>query len=287
MNKNDHIKLIIALISFFLVGFSIAQGDSNRIIFPGFEFEIDSVERLYGDNVALRKKADKESSAVDTLSIGEKVTILQKTKETIEINGLNSFWYKVRSKSGTGYIAGGLIAKDSKTIGSDTYLLIYAGGDREDYGATVRCRLLASDGDFYGHEFSVNTSAFYIEAFDDRGIQGINNMLKINLFAEACGVDGGEVYLFNDGTKLIKTLELSQVSDGGVFWFREEIKFPDEAYWGENTLVYEREFGEMINEDLQITRAVNHTLPIVWENGAFTPDINTLELDEDLESQEE
>ncbi len=115
-------KLTIALISFFLVGFSIAQDDSNRIIFPGFEFEIDSVERLYGDNVVLRKKADKESSAADTLSIGEKVTILQKSKETIEINGLNSFWYKVRSKSGTGYIAGGLIAKDSKTIGSDTYL---------------------------------------------------------------------------------------------------------------------------------------------------------------------
>lgn len=271
-------KLLLISISVFTALVASAFDENTRVVYTYTDFEEGSLERMYGDNVVLRKKPNAESGALDTLSIGQEVEIIRKMEDTIRVNGRVSNWYKVKAGGTVGYVAGGLISLDYREIDGDLFLLIYAQGD--EYRPKVRCRVLRKDGEFYGHEFQPNNSAFYLSVSGNKGLEGVKNILCINLFAEACGVDGGQVYLFNDGERLIEAIHLSRVSDGGVFWFSEEIKFPDESYWGANTCIYEREYGEPIDEEFGIMRSVVHTMPIKWENGAFTPNPKDIEFDE-------
>lgn len=279
--KIVQITLVLFLCSNFYT--AKAQEEDTRVIREYADFEVGSEERMYGDRVVLRKDANGESKALDTLAIGAKVTIVKKMDETKEVNGRESHWYKVKHAGKLGYVLGGFISLDHRTIGDDTYLIIYA-GQADDYGTTVRCRVLNASGEFYGHEFWVGNSSFYLETFEDRGITDIKNMLCVNLYAEACGVDGGQVYLFNDGKRLSKGLELNRVSDGGVFWFVESVTFPEDGYWGENVVGIEREFGEVVDESLNLTRAVTYNLTLTWKDGAFYPPYEKIDFDQ-IESE--
>lgn len=269
-------KTILIISGLILSSLCFAQGENNRIVSSYYEFEEGSHELLYGDNVVLRKQASRDSEALDTLSIGTELVILKRMQETIEVNGAQSNWYKVKYGKKTGFLPGGLIALDHKEIDNDQFLVVLA-GDMEN--PVVRCRVLKMDGNYYGHESHINTPVFYIEVFDDRGVDSIENMLCVNLFAEACGVDGGQIYLFNDGSRLIEAIQLSSVSDAGVFWFNEKLTFPEDESGYPGAILYEREVGEPVNEEMFWTRSVTHTLVLQWQNGQFTPDKKEMEFD--------
>jgi uncharacterized protein YgiM (DUF1202 family) len=275
------IKITIALAITSFAFNSHAQYDDQRVVSSYYEFEEGSTEHLYGDDVILRKKAANDSYPIDTLSIGDEVTILKRTKEVMLCYGLESNWYKVQVGGKTGYILGGFIALDQVKIEDVTYLVIVAGVEENEYEYKVRSRVLKANGDYYGHESSLNTNSFYLEVFDDRGVKGIDNMLRINLFAEACGMDGGEIYLFNKGDKLVEAIQLSSVSDGGVFWFRETITFPDDENNYGDAVYYERELGHYLDDEMQITRSVSHELELQWEDGKFSPNIREIEFAEE------
>lgn len=273
------IKSTVILLTLFLSVNGIGQ-EENRILDYAFEFEKGSTELLYGNQVVFRSKPTASSDALDTLSICEKIKIIEKSNEITMINGQESNWYKVKAKGKTGFILGGLIALDHKEINGKTYLVSKAFHDERLY---ARVRVVDKNKEFYGHETELVTHAFSIAVYSDRGIDGIEDMIKINLFAEACGVDGGEFYLFNDGKQLVEALHLTSVADGGVFWFHESVRFPDEENGNENELVYIREFGESMNEELNWMKSTTHTLTIKWIDGKFSPDIKTFDFEEEPE----
>lgn len=269
-------KTILIISGFIFSCLCFGQDEDNRIVSVYYEFEEGSRELLYGDKVVLRKQASRDSEALDTLSIGTELLIIKRMQETIEVNGAESNWYKVKSGKKTGFVPGGLIALDHKEINNDQFLVILA-GDKEN--PVVRCRVLKQDGNYYGHESQINTPVFYVEVFDDRGVDSIENMLCVNLFAEACGVDGGQIYLFNDGNRLIEAIQLSSISDAGVFWFNEKLTFPEDEYGYPGAILYEREVGEAMDEEMLWTRSVTHTLVLQWQNGQFTPNKKEMEFD--------
>lgn len=271
-------KKLITVAFALVATFSFSQdyyGDRG-IVSYWHEFKTDSTELLYGDNVVLRKKPSKDGRAIDTLSIGSEVTILKKTEEQITVNGKASHWYKVKTNTGTGFIAGGLIALDSREHNGGTYLVITAGPEDDQ---KFRVRYL-KEGDFYGKEGDLYTGAFQIAVTGGKGVDGIEGILTIELIAEACGVDGGQTYIFNDGEKLYNAIHCSSVGDGGVFWFGEELEFPEERGWGDH-ITYEREYGESMDEELNHSRAVVNTLVLQWKDGALYPDISEIDFDED------
>jgi hypothetical protein len=235
------------------------------------QFQPGSVQLLYGDNVVLRKKPSADAKAIDTLGIASEVTILQNTKEPILINGRKSTWYKVKTANTTGYIAGGLIALDTAAYNGGMYLVIAAGAEDD---MRFRVRYL-KNGDYYGKEGRLGHGQFGLEVDDNRGIKSIEGMLIIQLFAEACGHDGGQHYIFNDGERLYNAMHCSSVADGGVFWFDEKLEFPDEREWGDH-VTYTREFGEFIDEELNLTREIVHQLPLTWTENGFEPNIQEI-----------
>jgi hypothetical protein len=283
----NHVKRYFFFCFLLISNFSISQYTGQRVVGSSYEFEEGSTERLYGDRVVLRDKPSSTATAMDTLSIGSEVQIVQKTEEKSSLNGLDWNWYKVKVGRKTGYILGGLIALDHIAYSEDVvYLVTIAGTNRttEDWeyiDYKVRARALAPTGEFYGHESKLNTSSFYIEAFGNRGVEGIDEILVINLFAEACGVDGGEIYVFNDGSRLMEAFQLTKLFDGGSFWFTEKVMFPDDdKNWGNGTIIYTREQGETMNEELGWTKATINTLELKWESDHSTPNIEEFEFGE-------
>lgn len=278
VRKSCPMKKLLVLASIFFAMHSFSQEYSDDLGICDYynEFEENSTEVLYGDNVVLRKKPSKDAKALDTLRIGSEVTILKNTRQKITVNGRESNWYKVASKNGTGYIAGGLIALDAKEFNGGTYLVI-AAGPKDNQKFRVR---YLKDGDFYGKEGDLYTSAFQIHVSDSKGVEGITSILTIELFAEACGVDGGKTYIFNDDERLYYVMHCSEIGDGGVFWFVEELEFPVDREWGDH-ITYEREYGESIDEDMNCTRAIRHTVVVEWKDGALFPDVSEMDFEEE------
>ena len=266
--------------------FSTAQTEDQRIVSSDYEFKKGSTEYLYGDNVVFRAAPSASAKAIDTLSIGSKIKIIRKTEETMVLNGLDWNWYEVKVGRKTGFILAGLIALDRVLYDDVIYLVTVAGikmitEDSEYLDYKVRTRVLLANNEFYGHETALNANLFYIEAFGNRGLDGIENMLCIHLYAPACGLYGGEIYLFNNGDRLFKGIGLTTVADGGVFWFSESVVFPEDENGDDGVLIYERENGVAMNDEMNWTRATVHRLILKWENEQFTPNIEEFEFGED------
>ena len=267
------ILTIIALLFPFL---STSQ-DDIRYIDYNFEFKNGSTELMYGDNVVLRADENTASNALDTLHIGQAVEIIKQGKTTGTVNGKESDWYKVRANNKVGYVLGGWIALDHKEINGNTYLIIYAERNEEMY---ARTRVLSKDGTFYGHETKLNTSTISLDVDDNKGLKGVEDMCIIRMHAEACGVVGGHVYLFNNGEKLSEVFRTLHMSEAGMFWFSEDIEFKGEAYWEENIAFFSQENGEYKDESMDWTQAVINTVKITWDGEKFSPDVRELNFGE-------
>ncbi|XOV66339.1 MAG: SH3 domain-containing protein [Fluviicola sp.] len=262
------------LITFALIAnLGLAQYDYQnvRVLNADYEFEEGSTEILYGDNVVLRKKPSGSAKALDTLSIGSEITILENTNKQITVNGKKSVWYKVETSSSTGYIAGGFIALDSRKVNGGTYMVIMAKAEETE---KFRVRYL-KNGEYYGKEGDLQTYSFVLRAHDDRGVEGIESMVLIDFMAESCGVDGGFTYLFNDGQRLIKAMHCAEIGDGG-YWFSEKLTFPDEREWGTH-IDYEREVGRPMNDEYSWYQSQKDVVTIQWKGDHFEPNVEDID----------
>ena len=133
----------ISLVLFVLCLFPFASSaqwlyEGKKIIgYFDNEFEKDSTYLLYGDKVILRDQASSNGKALDTLSIATSVKIISKSSKKIELNGIEWNWYKVKSKHGTGYVAGGLLASDFRKINGGIYLVCLS-QEKENVFAKIR-----------------------------------------------------------------------------------------------------------------------------------------------------
>ena len=157
------------------------------------------------------------------LKIGTKITIIKKTKNTLNYNGIESPYYKVKYNNKVGYILGGLISLDRKEIKNSKYFFVYKKtGDK--YSIIIRhinekSELIENSSILKTYEFSFEVSA-------NNEIKDLENILFVNYLAEACGLDGGGIFFFKTNTELKKVFEISQVSDAGIYWFEEKLIFP-------------------------------------------------------------
>lgn len=266
---------LVLIVSSFQI---LAQDDYERVAYPYKFFEKGTTQYMYGDNVVLRSEPNVEAKAIDTLSIGTSLVIMNQTNQEVTINGFTTIWYKVKVGRKLGYVAGNLIAASHILSEGKLYMAIYA--QNNEY-MKLRCRVLKADGEYYGHEIDLPTSSFYIDTKTAKSLEGVENVLVVNLFAEACGVDGGEILLFDTGSKLFKAIHLSRVSDAGVFWFREQLLFPEDEGGVYDSFVFEREYGEFMDEELMWTKSTTNSIYIQWKGDHFEPDIVNMEFGEE------
>lgn len=73
---------------------------------------------------------------------------------------------------------------------------------------------------------------------------------------------------------LKKVFEITQVVDGGVYWFNEELIFPTDENGVKNKIVYIKEYGEYFDEDTNWYETKKVSRELEWKNGEISPKID-------------
>lgn len=234
-------------------------------------FEVNETVSVFGDNVKLRSQPNTSSETQKVLKIGDQVTILQKEESTHNYNGINWNWYKVKHDNTIGYVIAGLLSLDTKQHEETEYLAsLKKKGD--DFYIIIRAKSIFAGGNFENgkpyieHENIYNSDAsFVLNVFGDRGVKEVENMLFVEYMPEGCGIRGGGYYLFLYQGKLVKAIELYEMSDAGIFWNSETVVFPNDKDGIKDKILFKSEHGETLDETMNRTRVTTETCHFTWQ----------------------
>jgi hypothetical protein len=206
-------------------------------------FAVDSQYFTLVTDANLRDKPGTQSKVLTKLPIGTAVTVLAVSEETYTQRGVILPWVKVRAElTGTpmmGYLWGGFLALAHIQTPDEEYMpnrgVLYLTGvaayDTTKHELTVQVRVAKDNKELAKTEFVTVGDLSYYPSFglDFSPFDNVKALLYVNYYYPACGYASGNNLLFwqEDG-KLVKVLETSSVSDGGVFYSAETYILPTE-----------------------------------------------------------
>ncbi|MAU26926.1 MAG: hypothetical protein CMH48_06860 [Muricauda sp.] len=232
-------------------------------------FAPGEVVYLFGDDVKLRSQPTTESGVIKILDIGTELTVLEKTENSWPYRGIESPFYKVDYKGTTGYVLGGLISLEKKELNGSTYLFGYSRSGDLEY---LNIRSPKPDGSFTENTLRLAHSGITIQGHGNKGLTGVDGILYINYRAEACGMQGGGIYCFQEGHRLIPAARLTQISEAGVFYRWETFVFPTDQEGVAGKILFKKEQGENLDDDSKWYKITTETRELVWANGRLVPD---------------
>ncbi|WP_299677834.1 SH3 domain-containing protein [uncultured Tenacibaculum sp.] len=232
----------------------------------GERFKINETVMLFGDNVRLREEPNMNAKVLKTLKIGEEVTVLSsgiEDEKPIPDNEIVWEWYKVKYKNIEGYVYESLLSLDYKVYDKDLYLVSIRKDKNKNDKVVVRLFNKETNKYEENSSFLGSATTFKIRVFGNKGLKNIKSIFLVDAIAEACGVDGGGVYWFNDGS-LKKGIAFSSFADGGS-WFEEKIVFPNDKEGVEDKIVFIREVGETIDYKKDYIKKTVESCAFDWE----------------------
>ena len=260
----------IAILFLLISSFSFSQEIQYHN--PYLDLENGKYYYLFGNDVAFRTEPDKKSKVIDVLEIGTEIQVIEKTENIIDYYGIISNYYKIKYKDQFGYILGSLISLEKKVIGKSKYFYTYGKEDDKFY---LIIRHLNEKSETNEDVAELKTKDFSLEIYDNKGVEGIENIIYINYLAEACGIDGGGIYMFQVNSILKKVFWVSQISDGGIFWLEEKLIFPNDEKGIKGKIVYEKEIGNYIDEETNWVEINKVSRELEWKDGKILPKLES------------
>ncbi|AUP80021.1 SH3 domain-containing protein [Flavivirga eckloniae] len=254
---------------FLIASFVFSQDTKYNSPYDYERLEEGAYYYLFGDNVKFRTEPNTDSEVIALLKIGTKIQIDYNTKETMMYNGLESPFYKIKYGDKTGYVLGGLISLEKRERGDSQFFFTYK-KEGESYATIVRY-FNETTSEIVDTTVQLATSMFSIELYNNRGVSGVDNIVFINYLAEACGVNGGGIYLFQFDNKLKKVFDLSKVSEAGLFWTSEKLIFPKDEKGIEGKIVYQRETQNYLDENTNWTELERVSRELEWNGDEILP----------------
>ena len=235
-------------------------------IYDDCGFQPGQIVYLFGDQVQLREAPTLDSKVLKTLPIGMHMVVQEKHENSWRYKGVDHHFYKVDYKGMDAYVLGGLLALEKKVINEVTHLFGRSKSGNEDY---LLIRTLQEDGSFQEKSTRLNNGQFYLTDLGTKGLPDIEGALLVDYLAEACGGEGGGIYLFQQEGELHQVARISQVSDSGAYYFWEEFIFPEDEHGIAGKIRYKKEFGENYDETAQWKKKSIETKELVWANNSL------------------
>ncbi|MCC7465981.1 MAG: SH3 domain-containing protein [Saprospiraceae bacterium] len=216
-------------------------------------FEVGNRYYSMVSDANLREKPNTQSAVLTKLPIGASVEMLKVAGDSFTLRGVTLPWVQVRTsvggKSFTGYIWGGFLALASIQTPNDEYTpnagVLYLTGvaayDEAKHLLTVQVRAAKDGKELSKCEFTTNGDLSYYPEFAVRfePFQKVKAVLTVNYYYPACGYPAGDNVLFwLENNQMVKVLETTSISDGGVFYSSEDYLMPsDKGGIGDHILV--------------------------------------------------
>lgn len=190
----------------------------------------------------LREQPGTQSKVLAKLPIGTPVTVEAVSEETFSQRGVTLPWVQVNARPAggaavTGYVWGGFLALASIQTPDEAYTpnqgVLYLTGvtayDEAKHQITVQVRVAKAGKELAKTEFTTQGDLSYYPSFevDFPPLKNVKAMLSVNYYYPACGYPSGDNLLFwQENGQLVKVLETSSISEGGVFYDSEKYLLP-------------------------------------------------------------
>jgi len=182
------------------------------------------------------------------LPIGTAVTVLERSKEVISLNGFSMPWYKVQyGKNKHGYIWGGKFAMNSFRSTQNPEIVFHFGLDKViDGTAFFQIRVekdhkemqrISFEG--FGNEFKPHECT----DLGNKGLKALDDILYVSGYAQSCGDAGGSIVFFWANNTLYKVYRLSSFSDVPYFAYDTFI-YPCDMEGKKDRILLKEEAGE-------------------------------------------
>ncbi|WP_350293835.1 SH3 domain-containing protein [uncultured Croceitalea sp.] len=259
-------KQMLSILTILAICFFANAQEKSHCIYDDCGFEPGQTVYLFGDQVQLREAPTTESKVLKTLSIGMPMKVQEKHKNSWRYKGVDHHFYKVNYNGLEGYVLGGLLALEKKTINNVVHLFGRAKTGNEDY---LLIRTLKDDGSFIEKSTRLHNGQFYLTDIGTKGLPNIEGALLVDYVAKAFGTEGGGIYLFQEEGELHQVARLSQVSDAGAYYLWEEFIFPEDKNGVAGRIRYKKEVGESYNSNAQWKKKSIETKELVWVNASL------------------
>jgi len=242
---------------------------------------------LYGNNVKLRELPNTNSKIIKLLPVGAKIKIKKITDKKYDYNGIISPWYLVQSDDIEGYIVGGLISLEkhkSFYYENAFYVFSMSKEKNNDYNNIyINIRFIKDSK--ISSEIKVNlfgNGYFEILVSDNKGLENAKDIIVIDNYSEACGIDGGKSYIIYNGKKLVHMANTSEIGDGGIYHYNSSFIFPNDEYGKQGVIIYKQENGEMKDEKTNWYITTSQQRDLIWDGKQLIPnDYNKSSEEED------
>jgi len=256
-------KQIFSILTILTLCFYTNAQEKSLCIYDDCGFTPGQIVYLFGDQVHLRAAPTTTAKVLKTLPIGTRLVVQEKHENSWPYKGVDHHYYKVTYKGAQGYVLGGLIALEKKTIHNVVHLFGRSKTGSEDY---LLIRTIKDNGNFTEKSTRLGNGQFYLSVLDNKGLPNIDGILFVDYLAEACGVEGGGIYLFQQEGTLHQVARLSQISDAGAYYFWEEFIFPNDQNGVPGKIRYKKETGESYDETADWKKTSVETKVMVWNN---------------------
>jgi hypothetical protein len=235
------------------------------------------------DNATLRAKPGKDAKAIARLPIGSGCKILKESQDTLDINGIESVWYKVQTDSGQGWIWGGLMTRWFAGSQTDVDVKFFVGyeqfssynpNDTNSRQVTwMQIRAVRNHKEIAKYRFEVWEPLWNVSNTGNRGLSMFKDVIAVEESGESCGHFSGAVWLFWDGTQFLDQLVIGGVADGEFSVWDTPI-FPSDIRGQRDMLILSGEdyidyFEPNAEYPRAITERIGRRRELYWQEGKW------------------
>ena len=238
-----------------------------------FEVEIGSVQRMISDKVNVRVSPNMKADSINTLSIGQPVTVVSKSPRILKLGQRSAHWYKVRyrkdGKDLIGYVWGANFSLGYHTRDGHDFLL-GVGPFNDDSAAIMVVNVIKNQQLKQSITFDVSPESLSYVDFkweSSKGLEGIKNTLIAKVSGEACGIPTTTQYMLWTGDQLVSLPVLTSVSDAGSFYHSEDYVFPSDKGGKKGQIIKTLKVAEADEDSEKMTITQQERSVYLWKNG--------------------